>query len=212
MLRLLMLIGALALSACKAEGPECSEQEACPFGSFCVEGVCETRSCSTSAQCPMELHCAEGACAEGCAADSDCYPGDACDPETATCALAACEDSHVDCGFKEFCNNISGECFEASGYYCGECSGDADCGGNGNLCYGGWCAVTCASEGDCPSGFTCIGFGDVSGNIYAYGCYAACWAFDAEEESRAADPLVPHVLPDGEVIMIETTGAGEARP
>lgn len=170
-------LSALLTLGC-ADGPECDAETPCPFGSVCVESVCETNTCVTSAQCDMEQYCAEGVCTEGCSDDGDCYPGDACDLEAAVCEAEGCSDTHTDCAFNEFCNEISGECFEASGYYCQECGGDADCGGNGNTCYGGYCAVSCESDNDCPSAYTCIPFVDLAGNIQYFGCYTYCWMFE----------------------------------
>lgn len=170
----------LLLAACSGNDPvECSEDKACPLGSVCVDGTCAEQSCATSAQCGIEQYCApDRTCQPGCAEDTDCLYGDRCDTQAGTCVAAECSNTNVDCGFKEFCSP-AGECYEATGYYCRDCEEDADCGGGGNLCYGGYCAVDCTTREDCPSGFDCIGFADsLTGNIIGYGCYAACWLFD----------------------------------
>jgi hypothetical protein len=198
------------LTGC-TEGPECSEEEACPFGSVCVEGVCETRSCATSAQCEMEQYCAEGVCNDGCAEDSDCYPGEGCDVEAASCEAIACSDQHRDCGYKEFCNTVTGDCFEASGYYCQPCAGDADCGGGDNFCYQDYCVVPCDTSEDCPSSFTCIPWVDNSYNIQYYGCYTYCWLFedndysDGLEDSAGARPL-PEVMELPTCLQVDERG------
>ena len=181
----------LGIFGCGSE-PECSEEVACALGSVCVEGACEVRYCSTSAQCEMEQYCSDGVCFEGCAENSDCYPGEACELETNSCGPAACTDTHEDCGYKEFCNTVTGECFDASGYYCAPCGGDADCGGSDNFCYGGWCVVDCETDAECPASYTCIPFVDLSGNILYYGCYTYCWLFEGDDydlDVTAARPV-----------------------
>ncbi len=202
-----ILLSAGLLVGCD-EGPECAEDSPCPFGSVCVEGTCEARYCATSAQCEMQQYCADGVCTEGCADDGDCYPGETCDIELAECVPQGCSDTQRDCAYKEFCDTSSGECFQASGYYCQECGGDADCGGNDNTCYGGYCAPTCSTDEDCPAAFTCVPFVDLSGNIQYYGCYTYCWLFEdgdyseieAERSAAVAVPLdellgIPECLP-----------------
>ena len=85
---LLSLLPSLLLSC--GDPPECDAERPCQgFGQVCVEGACQSHACATSASCPMESHCEGGQCEAGCAQDTDCYPGDACDPATGTCAEAA---------------------------------------------------------------------------------------------------------------------------
>ena len=116
-----------SLAACQEE-PECSETTPCAFGAVCEEGVCITIPCSTSAQCGMEEYCDNRSCVAGCAEDSDCRPGDICNTEFNTCEPRSCRSTDLDCDFKEFCDQGSGECYEAGGYYCKPCDGDDDCG------------------------------------------------------------------------------------
>lgn len=186
------LIWALgAFLACSGSGElECDEETACSFGQVCVEGQCVTKSCATSAQCPMEHTCDDGTCTAGCGDESDCYPGDTCG-ENGTCEAKACRETHLDCGFKEFCNEFSGECYDAGGYYCKTCNDDNDCGGNGNYCYGGFCGVTCEVDTDCPSGFQCYAFSDGLG-VQFYQCYTACGVYaDSGGGNRVATPIGP---------------------
>ncbi len=164
-------------AGCK-NASECSEQVECPLGSTCVQGICQERRCATSAQCGMEQFCENGSCVDGCAADEDCYPGDACNTDIASCEAAECADSHRDCAFKEFCNLATGDCYEATGYYCAACADDSDCGAEENLCYYGYCLVSCQSNEDCPSGFDCVPFVDYAGNVQSYQCYTICWLYD----------------------------------
>jgi len=168
----------LFLFAACDRGPECDEQTACAFGSVCVEGSCEVQYCSTSEQCSMEQYCTNGRCTEGCAADDDCYPGEQCELGTSVCITAPC-DEHSDCAFNEFCNEINGECFGAGAWYCGECyeSGfvEGQCGTSETLCYGGYCVPSCQTQSDCPAGFECIEFYDVSsGETSFQGCLTDC--------------------------------------
>ncbi|MDP6934339.1 MAG: hypothetical protein QGG40_15540 [Myxococcota bacterium] len=184
----------LALLVGCGESPECSEEVSCGFGENCVEGVCTGATCATSAQCEMESHCASGSCVSGCQQDDDCYPGDACNAE-GTCVTASCRDSHLDCAFKEFCNTATGECYEASGYYCGSCLDDDDCGGNGNMClgfgfYGDFCGVTCETESDCPSSFTCVNVVDGNGNALGSQCITYCWLYmEGPPAPQASSPV-----------------------
>lgn len=196
-----LLIGSLL--GCTPE-VECSEEVACGFGEVCIEGACQARSCATSAQCGMEQTCKNGACVEGCAEDGDCYPGDRCDSELGTCTAGLCSDSHIDCAFGEFCSGVTGECYDAAGYYCKSCVNDTDCGGNGNLCLdlgyasSNFCGVTCTVESDCPSGYTCLPVGDGSGNIVTYQCATYCWLYDGDGRRPSApgqSPLAPRTTP-----------------
>ena len=43
--------------------------------------------------------------------------GDYCDLAEGVCTSTPCYDSHLDCGFKEYCDQQSGDCREASGYF-----------------------------------------------------------------------------------------------
>ena len=153
----------------------------------CVEGVCESNTCATSAQCGIEQFCDDGTCMPGCQNDNDCYPDATCNTEDAVCEEAPCVSSQIDCAFQEFCNNATGECVPASGYYCRECEVDDDCGGNGNVCVGWgaereYCGVTCEFTRDCPSGYDCYDVGiDTDGDGTADGttrqCLTACWLY-----------------------------------
>lgn len=163
----------LLLFGCPSREAECDAENACPLGSVCIDGTCESRSCATSEQCGIEQYCNGGSCVDGCAEHNDCMFGDVCDVETNACVAAECTDTHVDCGFGQFCGP-NGECFEAGGYYCHPCEDDGDCGGNGNLCYGGFCGVTCETDQDCPQAYDCVPFSDWAGNIITHQCITEC--------------------------------------
>lgn len=184
----------LLLGCGRTNAVECSESEPCGFGEVCVEGTCTSSSCTTSAQCSMEQFCDEGSCITGCANDGDCYPGDYCDKEAVTCTAAYCTDSHIDCDFKEYCNTSTGDCTEASGLYCRECEVDSDCGGNGNVCMNwglqrDFCGVSCESESDCPSGFTCIDWQDSNDEFLTRQCATYCWLYIPERPVAPGDPF-----------------------
>jgi len=196
----------LSLLACGGDS-ECSAEVECSFGTVCVEGQCITKACATSAQCPMETTCDAGRCVDGCAEDVDCYPGDACS-ETGSCEPAACRDTRLDCGFGQFCNEFTGSCYDAGGYYCKPCNDDNDCGGNGNYCTGsGYCGVTCESDNDCPSGYQCYPFVDLAGDVQFYQCYTACWVYADEGggTTSPAGPIEPVPPPECELV-VETAG------
>jgi hypothetical protein len=170
-----MIATLLLLLACGTKTTaECSENTPCSFGSVCVSGKCQEQLCATSDQCDIEQYCTEKhVCTSGCQADSDCKFGDVCDTDTNTCTPKKCGSGRVDCSFGQFCN-ISGECYDAGGYYCRSCNDDYECGGNGNLCIGGYCGVACEHDSDCPNGYNCLAFTDLNGNVVAQQCYTAC--------------------------------------
>ncbi len=166
---------ALLLSCQTSTKAECSEDVPCEFGEECIVGQCVAQTCATSEQCGIEQYCsADNACVAGCAADTDCMYGDRCNTDTSVCEVAECTDTHLDCGFKEFCA-LNGDCIEASGIYCQDCEDDGDCGGNGNKCFYDYCGVVCDSDKDCPGGFGCIqGYEDT------FICYATCYLYEGE--------------------------------
>lgn len=153
---------------------ECDAERPCGFGEICAEGACEAGGCATSTQCPMAHHCVDGTCASGCAAPSDCYPGDTCNG--GVCELARCEDTQLDCDYREFCDELTGECYDAGEQYCRPCDRDADC-GDGNECWNHHCGVDCSSAA-CPAGFTCYDFVDDFGNVVAQQCLTYCWLYE----------------------------------
>jgi hypothetical protein len=143
----------------------------------------------------MENLCENGTCTSGCGEDADCYPGDSCG-EAGACEPKDCTDTRLDCGFKQFCNEFSGECYDAGGYYCKPCNDELDCGGNGNYCTSsGYCGVTCETDTDCPSGFQCYAFVDGAGDVQFYQCYTACWVY--------ADHITGDVIPGFPVQPVE---------
>ena len=218
-LRTMWVLVLLLLSACDTTEVECADDDSCGFGETCVAGVCTAKGCANSSQCAMEEHCAGGTCVEGCVEDADCYADSVCNFESGVCEDAACRSTTLDCGFNEFCDTITGDCYDASGYYCRQCPGgtDEECGGNGNLCfgwggYGNWCGVTCEEESDCPSGFTCVEVSDGTGNLISKQCITYCWLYiDDDSGPPSQDDAaprgeyrgVPIVLGDNESCALE---------
>lgn len=199
-----LLLPALLLVGCeKKVVGDCSEDQPCEGFATCVEGECILKKCSVNQDCGMEAHCADGECAEGCQVDTDCYPGDACGAE-GNCVTARCRETSVDCGFGEFCDVSTGDCYQGSGVYCSTCQDDADCGGNGNLCLnfganGRFCGTECQYETDCPSGFTCLGIRDEFGNIFTNQCATYCWLYTDDP----AGPPPPNTSADSLGLMPE---------
>lgn len=203
--RVLLVLGALLLGGCTGETFECSEELPCAgFGETCVEGTCVVRACSSNVDCPMENVCDGQSCQPGCYTDQDCYPGDACNVVDGVCEPRGCVDTHVDCGFKQFCNTLTGECYDAGGVYCRPCSSRnvvEDCNGGNrdgtNECWNNHCTVDCSQGRECPSGFECYPFGDNAGNIVTWQCLTYCWLYEDVPTGAPASPPPPDlgVLP-----------------
>jgi len=161
----------------------------------------------------MEYRCTRRNCELGCATDNDCFPGDRCDMTEGVCEQAPCVDTQVDCGYREFCNTVSGDCYDAGNLYCRPCDRDnseVDC-GQDNICFAGYCGVDCSEGKACPGGFDCYPFGDGSGNITAWQCITYCWLYeDFEPGAFAKSP------PEGLRLMLdpvcETDPFGEREP
>lgn len=176
----------LLLTGCTTEA-ECSEEKPCALLEQCVEGQCVERTCGSSADCGMEAWCDAGTCVAGCQQDGDCYPGDKCDPDNGACVAEGCRTTTLDCDFGQFCNQATGDCYEANGYYCRPCGGETDCGGNGNQCLdfgagGEFCGVTCEVESDCPAGYTCWP------GASPPQCITYCWLYIDDRRSIESAP------------------------
>ncbi len=198
---LLLVLGCRPTFECDAETP-------CGFGDVCIEGVCMEAVCSTSAQCPIEHYCtAQRQCEPGCLEETDCMPGDTCDPEGRTCLPEPCTDTILDCGFKEFCDPASGECYEAGGDYCRPCraqTAETDC-GEGNRCWFNYCAVRCDGDRECPQGFECAAFTE-EGNVVGRWCITYCWLYD---DALIGQPVAPPRL-EGPLPLAPTCPSPEA--
>ncbi len=170
MLQLLLLL------ACGSDAVECSAEISCGFGQTCDDGQCVATACATSDQCPMEHRCDDGTCVSGCAVDADCYPGDTCKADLASCRASGCRSTELDCSYREFCDTTTGECYDAGEQYCRPCDHDEEC-GEGNECWNHHCGVDCTTS-PCPAGFVCLGFTDDFGNIVARQCLTYCWLYE----------------------------------
>lgn len=209
-----LLAGSLA--AC--DGPttfECDQDTPCGFGSQCVQGQCIEGRCSNSSQCPIEHTCTERECVPGCSLDSDCLPGDRCNTETATCEPEGCIDTEVDCHFGQFCNQGTGDCYDAADTYCKRCDTDSQC-GEGNLCFYGYCAVSCSGGRECPAGYSCEDVTDQFGNPLARVCITFCEQYSDYEpgEWERESPVDPGsaLTPDERVITPERAEAAGVCP
>ncbi|HCH64900.1 MAG: hypothetical protein CL927_16990 [Deltaproteobacteria bacterium] len=171
---------------------ECSEDIPCQDFASCVEGQCIVKKCSTNADCGMEAHCAGGQCAEGCKRNDDCYPGDECGAE-GNCVQEGCRITSVDCEFGQYCDPNSGDCYNASGLLCSQCSTSGDCGGDGNVCipwgsYGSYCGLQCSYDEDCPAGYMCLGLRDEFGSVVTTQCTTYCWLYGNSDEATGGPP------------------------
>jgi hypothetical protein len=202
MIRFLLIF----LVACSG-GPvhECDDNLPCtnPRDICSADFQCVEFKCATSAQCPMEAHCDDGQCIKGCVEDGDCKTGYQCNIETDTCEKVGCTDSNIDCGFKEFCNIGTGECYTAGGEYCKFCDEDTECGSG--ICYAHYCAVDCSGGRECPHGFDCAEFTDTSGNPVAFGCITYCELFDDYDPGSFLTSKIPRKLPPGADACVAST-------
>jgi hypothetical protein len=206
------MITLLALVACHGTPPfECTQDTPCPnIGDVCVDGTCQEFRCANSTQCPMESHCDAGNCLPGCTEEEDCYPGYTCDLEQNKCVQDACTSTTTDCGFKQFCNVATGECYDAGGQYCKWCESETqeqDCGAH-NFCLNHYCGVDCSHGEQCPAGFQCLPIGDNYGSIVGYQCFTYCWLF-TDYSSGAAAPPTPA---PGQVLNLDEWQKGTGAP
>jgi len=184
---LLFAVLAVALAGTLLAGcaSECEENLHCAVEEVCTSGSCEPRGCAASTDCPMETFCSDetGICEAGCQSDRDCYPYHRCNDD-GICANAGCRSTELDCALGEFCDTLTGECFEATGAYCRPCEHEDDCGA-GNMCLNigytqTYCGVDCALGQECPRGYECGRVQDAGGNILGYQCITACWLLEEQ--------------------------------
>lgn len=207
----LFALPAMVLFSC---GPkyECDDETPCDFGEQCVAGTCTQPQCSSSQQCPIETFCRGRDCVPGCQNDGDCRTGYSCDQEESECVINECTETQVDCGFREFCNVATGDCFDAGDQYCKPCrnqTAEQDC-GSGNSCIGGYCGVNCEGGTECPGGFECFAFENNVGQIETYQCYTYCWLYEDYEPGMLSLPTPAETGPlrldlePGEFPLIES--------
>ncbi len=185
-LTMLLALLVLVLPGCKPKACETSDN--CPAGTICTDtGLCQTIQCGSSNDCPVENWCNldTGDCEAGCLSDNDCLPSEKCDVEQRECIKPTCRSTQLDCEFGQFCNQLSGACFDAGGNYCKSCERSEDCGATGNnLClrFGGqldsYCGVDCSAGQECPRGYDCVRVTTSGQATLSYQCIAACWELD----------------------------------
>jgi hypothetical protein len=57
--------------------------------------------------------------------------------------------------------------------------------------------VTCEVEDDCPSGFTCVGVTDGTGNLITHQCITYCWLYITDEgDARVVPGSASSTRPD----------------
>lgn len=133
---------------------DCAEQQICAD-----EGVCEDVDCVDSEDCDVGEYCTDDhECEDGCADDGDCPAGERCDDNE--CEPYGCRDTQLDCEYGQFCDQVTGQCYDSDFQECtrtcdltveGSCGGDyclaTEINGSCNYNYGGT---------DCPSGNECV--------------------------------------------------------
>jgi hypothetical protein len=106
-----------------------------------------------------------------------------------------CEGTYA-CGYQEFCNRQTGQCFAAGGTYCQTCQQDSDCncgsgatcppgphhclefqdsdgGSQGKFCMLGGCNPDGGMETGCPQAYVCWELPNPQGGSF-YGCFRHC--------------------------------------
>ena len=206
-----LLVCTVALLGCETKVVgECSEDVPCQDFASCVDGECIIKKCSTDTDCGMEAHCDGGECAEGCKRDDDCYPGDACGPE-GNCVTEGCRLTSVDCEFGQYCDPSSGDCYNASGLLCSQCSTNGDCGRNGNVCipwgsFGSYCGLQCSYDEDCPAGYMCLGLRDEFGDVVTTQCTTYCWLYNTDDDPGGPPPPSLEMMADQGVVVDQYDG------
>ncbi len=184
-----LLVALLSLTAAACGEKECTTSAHCLAGTVCsAAGNCIPVNCNSSVECPIESWCNSdtGECEAGCLNDRDCLPTHTCDAEARACVEPGCRSTQLDCDYGQFCNTLSGQCYDAGGYYCNTCETKYDCNGgvdgpNWCLRLGGssntYCGVDCSAGQQCPRGYGCGRVRTVGNVTVAYQCVAPCWEY-----------------------------------
>lgn len=102
---------------------ECVNSVDCPDGKLCRDGECQVVECLSSSDCDLEYFCADnGQCEDGCASDDDCLAGDSCDVSEQECEAYECRNTELDCDIGEFCDEVSGSCYDDAFDHCESCN------------------------------------------------------------------------------------------
>lgn len=180
-----LLLPVLLFLAPGCPSQECTSSDDCGTGFVCTEGgTCQEIFCTSSLDCPIEAWCnnENGQCEAGCLNDNDCRPTAFCDQEQRECVEYGCRNTTLDCNFGEFCNEVSGRCVAADGYYCQACIDNDECGSGANVCMrmpgsiqGSYCGVDCSAGQACPAGYFCGARYASGGVLIGNYCMAPCW-------------------------------------
>ncbi len=114
-----------------------------------------------------------------------CYLGGESNDEAGTCS-SACDDG---CPSAYACNSEN-ICVAATEFLCLQCTGDDECGGQGNRCIdydaGSFCAADCSNAPDsCPDGFACeIVTGSSQGLLCVSESEVCCIDLDGDYRGR----------------------------
>ncbi len=140
---------------CNYQTNECVDSQCvtsidCSFGKICSGGVC-VDGCNSSGDCELGNICINGKCltkADICGNDPNCIP---------------CDDKSY-CEFKQYCDQSTHKCYDATGPFCQPCDTLTPCPGYPqNACLKNpynqgpdyYCGVDCSGGRECPNGFIC---------------------------------------------------------
>lgn len=139
---------------------ECSSITDCDEKQICSdEGVCEDVDCVTSEDCDLGEYCSDdNECEDGCSEDSDCAAGERCDDNE--CEPYGCRDTQLDCEYGQYCDPVTGECYDSDFQ---ECTRSCDLTVEGS-CGSDYCLATAVNGEcnynyngtDCPAGNDCV--------------------------------------------------------
>ena len=165
---------------------ECNDDSQCPRGEICADNQCtpcatddacagnSCNCCPNGTQCAAPTPGASPSCVE-CTTDSQCAPGQKCDPLNGRCV-----DEVPECNTSDACGPSCAKCpgdrpFCLDGEVCVQCRNDLEC-GDGQFCLSGECSSCTtdrhcgercgACEGDTPF---CLSDGSVRGSA-CVGC------------------------------------------
>nr|QAT78126.1 TraA [Myxococcaceae bacterium] len=184
---------------------ECNDDSQCPRGEVCSDNQCtpcatddacagnSCNCCPNGTQCAAPTPGASPSCVE-CTNDSQCAPGQQCDPLNGRCVDAIPECNTADrCG--PSCAKCPGERpFCLDGQVCVQCRNDLEC-GDGQFCLSGECSSCTtdrhcgercgACEGDTPF---CLSDGSVQGST-CVGCRSDsdCGSGQCNPETRTCE-------------------------